>query len=105
MKDREPLAAKKLVDDVPMEIKISRLNEIIEKQRQISAEANKSDEGKEFKILIDGYSKKSESQMKGRTSQNKVVVFDIHPDYKIGDYAKVYITGSTTATLFGEIIH
>ncbi|HQP76361.1 MAG TPA: tRNA (N6-isopentenyl adenosine(37)-C2)-methylthiotransferase MiaB [Saprospiraceae bacterium] len=98
-------AAKKLVDDVPMEIKISRLNEIIEKQRQISAEANKSDEGKEFKILIDGYSKKSESQMKGRTSQNKVVVFDIHPDYKIGDYAKVYITGSTTATLFGEIIH
>lgn len=97
-------AAKKLADDVPMEVKIRRLNEIIERQRQVSAEANKLDVGKEFKILIDGYSKKSEAQMKGRTTQNKVVVFDIHPEYKIGDYAYVHITGSTTATLLGEII-
>ncbi len=97
-------AAKKLADDVPMEVKIRRLNEIIERQRQVSAEANRLDVGKDFKILIDGYSKKSEAQMKGRTTQNKVVVFDIHPEYKIGDYVNVHITGSTTATLLGEII-
>jgi len=97
-------AAKKLPDDIPNEVKIRRLNEIIEKQREVSAAVNKQDEGKTFKILIDGLSKKSDSQMKGRTTQNKVVVFDIHPDYKIGDYAMVKITGSTTATLFGEII-
>jgi len=97
-------AAKKLADDVPMEVKIRRLNEIIERQRQVSAEANRLDVGKDFKILIDGYSKRSEAQMKGRTTQNKVVVFDIHPEYKIGDYVNVHITGSTTATLLGEII-
>jgi len=97
-------AAKKLKDDIPNEIKIRRLNEIIEKQREVSLLSNKKDEGKIFKILIDGISKKSESQMKGRTTQNKVVVFDIHPNYKIGDYASVKIIGSTTATLFGEIV-
>jgi tRNA-2-methylthio-N6-dimethylallyladenosine synthase len=97
-------AAKKLKDDIPNEVKIRRLNEIIEKQREVSLISNKKDEGKIFKILIDGISKKSESQMKGRTTQNKVVVFDIHPNYKIGDYASVKIIGSTTATLFGEIV-
>lgn len=97
-------AAKRLTDDVPMDVKIRRLNEIIERQRSVSTELNKQDEGKVYKILIDGLSKKSDRQMKGRTSQNKVVVFDIHPDYHIGEYAMVRITGSTAATLFGEII-
>jgi tRNA-2-methylthio-N6-dimethylallyladenosine synthase len=86
-----------------MDVKIRRLNEIIEKQREVSLISNKKDEGKIFKILIDGISKKSESQMKGRTTQNKVVVFDIHPNYKIGDYASVKITGSTTATLLEKL--
>ena len=97
-------AARKLSDDVSLEIKNRRLSEVIERQRILSGHLNKKDEGKYFEVLIEGLSKKSDKQMRGKTSHNKVVIFDVHPEYKIGDYANVYITSSTTATLFGTII-
>jgi len=97
-------AARKLTDDISLEVKNRRLSEVIEKQRILSGQLNKKDEGKYFEVLIEGLSKKSAKQMRGKTSHNKVVIFDVHPDYGIGDYANVYITSSTTATLFGTII-
>ena len=97
-------AAKKYPDDVPVEIKNRRLSEVIEVQRTISGKLNEKDIGKEFEVLIDGVSKKSELQMKGRTPQNKVVIFDSQPGLKAGDYILVKITGSTTATLFGTVL-
>lgn len=97
-------AARKLTDDVSLEVKNRRLSEVIERQRAISGVLNAADEGKTFEILIEGYSKKSDQQMRGKTPQNKVVIFDVHPSYMIGDYVMVKITSSTTATLFGSII-
>ncbi len=97
-------AARKLTDDISLEVKNRRLSEVIERQRILSGQLNKKDEGKNFEVLIEGLSKKSDKQMRGKTSHNKVVIFDVHPEYKIGDYANVYITSSTTATLFGTII-
>jgi len=97
-------AARKLTDDISLEVKNRRLSEVIERQRIISGQLNKKDEGKNFEVLIEGLSKKSDKQMRGKTSHNKVVIFDVHQEYKIGDYVNVYITSSTTATLFGTII-
>lgn len=97
-------AAKKYADDVPLEVKNRRLSEVIEVQRAISGKLNEKDVGQEFEVLIDGISKKSDKQMKGRTPQNKVVIFDSRPGMKAGDYIQVKITGSTTATLFGDVI-
>ena len=94
-------AAKHLPDNVPEDVKIARLNELIRLQTEISALQNKKDEGKEFVILIEGFSKRSRAQLMGRTEQNKAVVMDkgIH---HVGEFVKVRITGSTSATLFGE---
>ncbi len=97
-------AARKLNDDISLEIKNRRLSEVIECQRSISGVLNAADVGKTFEILIEGYSKKSDQQMRGKTPQNKVVIFDNHPGYKIGTYAQVKINSSTSATLFGEIM-
>ena len=94
-------AAKHLPDNVPEDMKIRRLNELIHLQTAISAEVNKKDEGKEFVILIEGFSKRSRQQLMGRTEQNKAVVID-KGNHHIGDFVKVRITGSTSATLFGE---
>ena len=69
-------ASKHLPDDVPEEVKIRRLNEMIQLQTELSAEANRRDEGREFDVLVEGYSKRSREQMCGRTEQNKMVVFD-----------------------------
>ena len=80
---------------------IARLNELIKLQTEVSAEQNKKDEGKEFTILIENFSKRSREQMMGRTEQNKAVVID-KGNHHIGEFVKVRITGSTSATLFGE---
>lgn len=96
-------ASKNLKDDVPEEVKIHRLNEIIEFQNQLSAESNRKDIGKEFEILVEGVSKRSKEQLFGRTEQNKVVVFD-KAGQRIGDFVRVRITDATSATLKGELI-
>ena len=87
-------ASKHLPDDVPEEEKIRRL---------MSALQNKKDEGKVFDVLVEGFSKRSREQLCGRTEQNKMVVFD-KGGHHIGETVKVRITGSTSATLFGEEI-
>ena len=94
-------ASKHLPDDVPEEVKIRRLNEMIQLQTELSAEANRRDEGREFDVLVEGYSKRSREQMCGRTEQNKMVVFD-KGDSRVGQTVRVVITGSTSATLFGK---
>ena len=96
-------ASKHLPDDVPEDVKIRRLNEMIALQNQLSAENYKADEGKEFEVLVEGFSKRSREQLCGRTSQNKMVIFD-KGNHHIGDLVRVRITGSTSATLFGESI-
>lgn len=96
-------AAKHLPDNVSEKTKIARLNELIQLQTQMSAERNKQDEGKEFEILIESFAKRSREQMMGRTEQNKAVVI-ARNNHKPGDRVKVRITGSTSATLFGEEI-
>ena len=95
-------AAKHLPDNVPEEVKIRRLNEMIHLQTELSAEANKRDEGKTFEVLVEGFSKRSHSQMCGRTEQNKMVVFDKGGSH-VGQLVNVTIIGSTSATLLGRI--
>ena len=94
-------ASKHLPDNVAEEEKIRRLNELIALQTEISAQQNKKDEGKEFDVLVEGFSKRSRSQLCGRTEQNKMVVFD-KGNHHIGETVRVRITGSTSATLLGE---
>ncbi len=94
-------ASKHLPDDVPEEEKIRRLNELIALQTEISAQQNKKDEGKEFDVLVEGFSKRSREQLCGRTEQNKMVVFP-KAGHHIGEIVRVRITGSTSATLLGE---
>ena len=94
-------ASKHLPDDVAEEEKIRRLNELIALQTEMSAIQNKKDEGKEFDVLVEGFSKRSREQLCGRTEQNKMVVFD-KGSHHIGETVRVRITGSTSATLFGE---
>ena len=94
-------ASKHLPDDVPEEVKIRRLNELIALQTEMSAVANKRDEGKVFEVLVEGFSKRSRAQLCGRTEQNKMVVFD-KGNHHPGEIVRVRITGSTSATLLGE---
>jgi tRNA-2-methylthio-N6-dimethylallyladenosine synthase len=96
-------ASKHLPDDVPEEEKIRRLNELIALQTEISAQQNKKDEGKEFDVLVEGFSKRSREQLCGRTEQNKMVVFP-KEGHHIGETLRVRIIGSTSATLLGEIV-
>ena len=96
-------AARHLPDNVPEEEKIRRLNELIALQTEISAQRNKEDEGREFEVLVEGFSKRSREQLCGRTEQNKMVVFD-KAGHHIGERVLVRITGSTSATLFGEAL-
>jgi tRNA-2-methylthio-N6-dimethylallyladenosine synthase len=98
------LAARKYPDDIDEEVKKSRLNEIIALQNGISREHNARDIGKTFKVLIEGDSRKSEGEFKGRNSQNKMVVFPKSPGLKPGDYVHVLIESSTSATLIGRIV-
>lgn len=96
-------AAKRLPDDVPEEVKLDRLQRMINLQNELSEKSNKQDIGKVFEVLIEGFSKKSRDQLFGRTQQNKVVVFD-KGSYRIGQLAQVRITEATSATLKGEAI-
>ncbi|MEA4935240.1 MAG: tRNA (N6-isopentenyl adenosine(37)-C2)-methylthiotransferase MiaB [Paludibacter sp.] len=97
------IAAKKLPDNVPEEVKIRRLNEIIALQNEISNQSNQNDIGKEFEVLVEGFSKRSKEQLFGRTSQNKVVIFP-REGRRIGEYIKVRIQSASSATLFGEVL-
>ena len=94
-------ASKHLPDDVPEDVKIRRLNELIHLQTEMSALANKRDEGKVFDVLVEGFSKRSREQLCGRTEQNKMVVFD-KGNHHVGETVRIRITGSSSATLFGE---
>jgi tRNA-2-methylthio-N6-dimethylallyladenosine synthase len=96
-------AAKKYADDVPEDVKKRRLNEIIAKQREHSHINNLKEIGKVRKVLIEGYSRKSDEELKGRTDQNKVVVFPKY-NFKKGEYVNVLITACTTGTLIGEVV-
>ncbi len=97
------LAAKKYPDDIPLEIKKLRLQEVMQKQNELSLASNQSDIGKTFKVLVEGASKKSGKEMQGRNSANKVVIF---PSSKkiIGQYVNVYVDDCSGGTLFGKII-
>ncbi len=96
-------ASKHLPDNIPEEEKIRRLNELIALQTEISAQQNKKDEGKEFDVLVESFSKRSREQLCGRTEQNKMVVFD-KAGHHIGETVRVKITGSTSATLLGKTV-
>ena len=94
-------AAKYLKDDVPEEVKVARLQGMIDLQNKLSEASNLKDIGKTFEVLIEGFSKRSREQLYGRTSQNKVVIFD-KKNYHIGQFIKVKIYKASSATLFGE---
>ena len=96
-------AAKHLPDNVSEEEKVRRLNELIKLQTEISAQQNKKDEGKEFDILIERFSKRSREQLMGRTEQNKAVVIP-RGNHHIGETVRVRITSSSSATLIGEAV-
>lgn len=96
-------AAKHLPDNVSEEEKVHRLNELIKLQTEISAQQNKKDEGKEFDILIERFSKRSREQLMGRTEQNKAVVIP-RGNHHIGETVRVRITSSSSATLIGEAV-
>ncbi len=97
------LAERKYEDDVPLEVKKRRLNEIIDLQMKHSLESNKKAVGKTFKVLIEGHSKRSKVHFCGRNTQNVMCVFPVK-NYAIGDYVYVNITECTAATLMGEIV-
>lgn len=86
---------------MPDEVKSRRLSEIIALQNELGHASNLRDVGREFEVLVEGTSKRNPDQLSGRTSQNKVVVFD-SGTHRVGDYVRVRITGCTPATLFGE---
>lgn len=97
-------ASRHMPDDIPEEVKTARLTEIINLQNVLSAESNARDVGKTFEVLVEGRSKRSEAQLCGRTSQNKMVVFDAKEGVKPCDYVMVKITASSSATLLGELV-
>lgn len=97
-------ASKHLPDNITEEIKIKRLEQMIDLQNKLSAESNKRDIGKTFEVLVEGYSKRSREDLFGRTGQNKVVVFP-KQNYHIGDFVQVKITDASSATLLGEAIN
>lgn len=97
-------AARKLEDDVPLAIKKRRLQEVINLQTDISRQLNAQQVGKTFEVLIEGDSKKSDQDWKGRTTHNRMVVFPKVGEQKPGDYVSVKIKDSTSATLFGAFV-
>ncbi len=96
------LAARKYADDIPLEVKKRRLNEIIDKQRQHSLIRNQQHVGKVYQVLVEGPSKRSADFWQGRNSANKVVIFPAG-DYQKGQYVQVSIQSCTAATLFGAM--
>ncbi|MFK8101207.1 MAG: tRNA (N6-isopentenyl adenosine(37)-C2)-methylthiotransferase MiaB [Saprospiraceae bacterium] len=98
-------AAKKYEDDVELSVKKRRLQEVVDAQMAMSHQLNLADVGKTFKVLIEGTSKKSDQDFKGRNSQNKMLIFPKQGNYKPGEYALVKVTSATRATLKGEIVN
>lgn len=98
------LAARKYEDDIPLKTKKRRLAEVITVQRDVSIAHNEASLGKTFEVLIEGDSKRSDQDFKGRNSQNKMMIFPKKGDYKAGDYVMVKATAATSATLKGEIV-
>ncbi|MBR4886973.1 MAG: tRNA (N6-isopentenyl adenosine(37)-C2)-methylthiotransferase MiaB [Muribaculaceae bacterium] len=96
-------ASKHLPDNVSEEIKIERLNRMIDLQNELSNQSNQNDIGKTFEVLIEGVSKRSKEDLFGRTSQNKVAVFK-RGDHRPGEFVKVKINSASSATLLGEIV-
>ena len=96
-------ASRHLPDDVPEDVKVRRLEELIALQNELSAQSNARCVGREYEVLVEGRSKRSSEQLFGRTEQNKVVVFD-RGSYKPGDYVRVRITEASSATLKGEVV-
>lgn len=98
------LAARKYKDDIPEETKKRRLIEIVDVQAKSAYAHNQQDIGKTFEVLVDGVSKKSDDDLKGRNSQNKVCIFPRQEGVNIGDYIKVKVLRANSATLFTEIV-
>lgn len=97
------VAAKRMPDNVPEEVKIRRLNEIIALQNEVASVSNHNDIGKVFEVLVEGFSKRSKEQLYGRTSQNKVVIFPREGRH-IGEFIRVRILSASSATLIGEVV-
>ncbi len=98
------LAERQLEDDIPLDVKKRRLQEIIRLQHQVSYRHNQNDIGKTFEVLIEGYSKKSDKDYCGRNSQNKMIVFPVVDGYGPGDYVQVEVEDATSATLMGTVV-
>jgi tRNA-2-methylthio-N6-dimethylallyladenosine synthase len=99
------LAQRRYTDDIPLDIKKRRLQEIVEVQNRLSLESNQKDLGKIFKVLIEAESKKSDEHWMGRSGENKVIVFPKGTsNYKPGDYVHVKVSECTQATLLGELV-
>jgi len=99
------LAQRRYADDIPLEVKKRRLQEIVEVQNRLSLESNLKDLGKTFKVLIEAASKKSNEHWMGRSGENKVIVFPKGTSsYKPGDYVHVKVSECTQATLLGELV-
>ncbi len=96
-------AAKKLTDDVPDDVKSRRLAEIIAKQREHSLERNQMSVGKVYKVLVEGFSKRSQEHLSGRNDQNKMIIFP-RENFQKGDYVNVLVTECSSATLIGHIV-
>jgi len=97
------LAAKKYLDDIPMDVKKKRLSEIIELQSKHSLARNQRLIGKTHKVLVEGESKRSDKDLQGRTTDNKVIVFP-RENYEKGQYVNVAVNDCTSATLFGKAV-
>ncbi len=97
------LASREMPDNIPEDVKIDRLNRMIALQNDLSLESNRKDIGKVFEVLIEGTSKRSEKELFGRTSQNKVAVFPA-TGHKPGDFVRVRILSATSATLLAELV-
>jgi tRNA-2-methylthio-N6-dimethylallyladenosine synthase len=98
------LAEKKFKDDISLDVKKRRLDEIIKKQRGHSSVKNNLDIGKQFKVLVEGFSKKSDNYLQGRNSANKVIVFP-REHFKTGEYVNVLVQDCTGGTLLGKAIY
>ncbi|MCU0394059.1 MAG: tRNA (N6-isopentenyl adenosine(37)-C2)-methylthiotransferase MiaB [Thermoflexibacter sp.] len=97
------LAARKYADDIPLDVKKRRLQEIVDLQRKLSYQRNQREVGKVHKVLIEGFSKRSQEHLQGRNSQNKVVIFP-KGNHQKGDYVNVLVTSCTAGTLLGEVV-
>jgi tRNA-2-methylthio-N6-dimethylallyladenosine synthase len=98
------LAARRYNDDIPEEVKLRRLNDIIQKQQEGSHAYIKQFVGKKVKVLVEGFSKKSDKEYRGRNDENVMVVFPVTDGVKPGEYATVLVDRCTTATLIGTAV-